>query len=213
MHIPPQELMDIYNNGYFYGSINEAVSCPLLNTRLIDLMNYNLDVTGVFVGHDHINTFGGWYQNIELAFSIKTGYGGYGPLPGTNRGGRVIVLQEIIDNKTNEIIGVNRNHYLVYEDGTENHNKELKTRGDNPFQSICAVPDIDPMRIIIIQTVICILIFKAWLIFFEDCIGFLRKLRMRIHKKIDNKLNKQHEEDINWIMKDSDTAIETDKDD
>ena len=50
------------------------------------------DVLGVFVGHEHDNSFGGRYQNSDLGFTQSCGFNAYGSR--TKRGVRCIVLDE-----------------------------------------------------------------------------------------------------------------------
>ena len=50
------------------------------------------DVMAMFVGHDHINSFVGHYQNVDLVYTPGSGFNVYGP--GVERAVRVIELNE-----------------------------------------------------------------------------------------------------------------------
>ena len=84
----------------------------------------------MFVGHDHINNFGGFYKSLELNYGVKTGYGAFNPLEG-KRGGRVIKLKESLQNNQTEI---NYFHYLIFEDGTTENNGVLEMKGTGNTQ-------------------------------------------------------------------------------
>ena len=34
-------------------------------------------IKGIFVGHDHVNDYSGYYKNIYMAYGRKTGRGSY----------------------------------------------------------------------------------------------------------------------------------------
>ncbi|WP_236586969.1 metallophosphoesterase family protein [Brevibacterium casei] len=82
------------------GERNEN-ECPgPFNSGMFNAMLARGDVQGLFVGHDHINTYSGNYFGIELGYSPSTGFGPYG-LPGEKRnqlrGARVFTLEEGVD--------------------------------------------------------------------------------------------------------------------
>lgn len=79
------------------GERNEA-ECPgPFNSGMFNAMLGRGDVRGLFVGHDHINSYSGNYYGIELGYSPGTGFQPYG-LPGAEknrmRGARVFTLDE-----------------------------------------------------------------------------------------------------------------------
>ncbi|GAA3828724.1 metallophosphoesterase [Brevibacterium ammoniilyticum] len=82
------------------GERNEA-ECPgPFNSGMFNAMLARGDVRGLFVGHDHINTYSGNYYGIELGYSPSTGFAPYG-LDGAERnrlrGARVFTLKEGAD--------------------------------------------------------------------------------------------------------------------
>lgn len=111
-HIPIPEYVDVYNNNAVYGITADDICCPDVNTGLLDHIVKNGDITATYVGHDHINDFGGWIRGVELVYGRKTGYGGYGD----DRGARVVVLNENIDKQGK--LNVSRTSYVVFENGT-----------------------------------------------------------------------------------------------
>ena len=79
------------------GERNEE-ECPgPFNSGLYSALQHRGDVRGVFVGHDHTNTYVGDYYGIQLGYSPGTGFGPYG-MDGErkhrNRGARVFELDE-----------------------------------------------------------------------------------------------------------------------
>lgn len=79
------------------GERNED-ECPgPFNSGLFNAMLHRGDIKGLFVGHDHINTYVGNYYGIELGYGPGTGFGPYG-LGGSDnhrlRGARVFTLDE-----------------------------------------------------------------------------------------------------------------------
>ncbi|GAA4431380.1 metallophosphoesterase [Georgenia halophila] len=83
------------------GERNEA-ECPgPFNSGMFNAMLHRGDVKGLFVGHDHVNTYVGDYYGIELGYGPGTGFGTYG-LGGADehrlRGARVFTLDEDDDD-------------------------------------------------------------------------------------------------------------------
>ncbi len=82
------------------GVKNEAVYTGAFNSGLYAALQERGDVRGVYVGHDHINTYMGDYFGIELGYGPGTGFGTYG-LGGAEehhlRGARVFELDESAD--------------------------------------------------------------------------------------------------------------------
>lgn len=79
IHIPFSEYMDMINNWDYYGYKGEEVCCGSVNTGIWGALKEQKTIEWVSAGHDHDNDYYGLYQNINLAFGRKTGYGGYGP--------------------------------------------------------------------------------------------------------------------------------------
>lgn len=82
------------------GERNED-ECPgPFNSGLYSALQHRGDVRGVYVGHDHTNTYMGDYYGIQLGYSPGTGFGPYG-LGGErkhrNRGARVFELDERVE--------------------------------------------------------------------------------------------------------------------
>lgn len=99
-HIPLPEFYDLWENRDRHavvGEKNEPVCCGAFNSGLFAAMLERGDVKGVFVGHDHVNSYAGDYFGIRLGYSASAGFGTYG-LPGEARdrlrGARVFVLRE-----------------------------------------------------------------------------------------------------------------------
>ena len=69
-----------YNNYPVYGEKHEDVCCGNTNLGLVDAFIQDSTMKALFVGHDHNNWYGGVYNNLEMIYGIKTGYGGYGPV-------------------------------------------------------------------------------------------------------------------------------------
>ena len=128
MHQPLPEFMTLYNSHEYYGNRNEQVSCPLMNTELFEAFKNRKDMHGVFVGHDHLNDYGGWVDNIELVYGRKTGYGGGLAEAQFQKGGRVIKLKEEKDPITGKI-KVHRRHHVIVE-SIENGTKKLEIISD-----------------------------------------------------------------------------------
>jgi hypothetical protein len=56
-----------------------GISCSAKNTGFFDAAKGRKDMKAMYVGHDHLNTFEGNYQGIELAYGLKTGLSSDGP--------------------------------------------------------------------------------------------------------------------------------------
>jgi len=112
LHIPIPEYRKMYNNHDTYGDANDNVGCPFVNNGFFKHVKANGDISAMFVGHDHLNDYGGWYDGVELVYGRKSGFNSYGDV----RGAKVIKLKENIDEKGD--LSVTRSHYIVNEDGT-----------------------------------------------------------------------------------------------
>ena len=81
------------------GLRNEAECTGPFNSGMFAAMLQRGDIKGLFVGHDHINTYVGDYYGIQLGYAPGTGFGPYG-LGGAEdhhlRGARVFRLDESV---------------------------------------------------------------------------------------------------------------------
>lgn len=68
-----------------------GVFSPEVNSGLFLRMLENEEIWGMFVGHDHDNSFHGLYKDIHLIYGQSSGYNSYGSEP---KGGRMIELDE-----------------------------------------------------------------------------------------------------------------------
>lgn len=99
-HIPLREFIDMYDAGNTVGELNEAPCPPQINSGLFARLLERGDVKGVFVGHEHVNTFVGDWYGIKLGYSGNTGYSTYGlgskddSIENKLRGARVFNIRE-----------------------------------------------------------------------------------------------------------------------
>ncbi|HJB09164.1 MAG TPA: metallophosphoesterase [Candidatus Brachybacterium merdavium] len=79
------------------GLRHEEEATGPLNSGLFSALLHRGDVRGVYVGHDHVNTYDGDYYGVRLGYGPGTGFGTYG-LSGRRehhlRGARVFHLDE-----------------------------------------------------------------------------------------------------------------------
>lgn len=72
--------------------MGETPAAPFVNTGEIDAFLEKKEVEGLFVGHDHNNSFVADYKGIKLGYTQGCGFNVYGP--GYNRGFRILDLDE-----------------------------------------------------------------------------------------------------------------------
>lgn len=72
--------------------MGETPAAPFVNTGEIDAFLEKKEVEGLFVGHDHNNSFVADYKGIRLGYTQGCGFNVYGP--GYNRGFRILDLNE-----------------------------------------------------------------------------------------------------------------------
>ena len=72
--------------------MGETPAAPFKNTGEIDAFLEKKEVEGLFVGHDHNNSFVADYKGIKLGYAQGCGFNVYGP--GYNRGFRIFDLRE-----------------------------------------------------------------------------------------------------------------------
>lgn len=70
----------------------EPPSIPDINTGEFETLSEKGDVLGVYVGHDHKNSYVGKVGNIDVGFTQSAGFNVYGN--GKQRGVRCFVLEE-----------------------------------------------------------------------------------------------------------------------
>ncbi|WP_282935768.1 metallophosphoesterase family protein [Paenibacillus sp. RC67] len=93
LHIPLPEYNEVWQQEVCYGSKNERVCCPRINTGLFSAMVEMGDVMGTFAGHDHLNDYWGAKHGIRLCYGRATGYNTYGR-EGFAHGARIIRLHQ-----------------------------------------------------------------------------------------------------------------------
>ena len=113
-HIPVPEFYDVLEKVPFYkkgrveayksrkntfwrlpgegGFMGETPAVPETNTGEFESLKNQNDILGLFVGHDHNNSFVRSLDGIDLGYTQGAGFNTYGP--GDNRGVRVFVLNE-----------------------------------------------------------------------------------------------------------------------
>lgn len=113
-HIPVPEFYDVLEKVPFYkkgrveayksrkntfwrlpgeeGFMGETPAVPETNTGEFDSVKKHGDILGLFVGHDHNNSFVRSLDGIDLGYTQGAGFNTYGP--GDKRGVRVFVLDE-----------------------------------------------------------------------------------------------------------------------
>lgn len=111
-HIPLPEFLNVINDEKIYGHSSEDVCCSVKNTGFFASAKNNGDISAMFVGHDHNNDFGGWYEGVELVYGRKSGYNTYGHF----HGARVVILKENYDSDGN-FVNITREHYVIDESG------------------------------------------------------------------------------------------------
>lgn len=113
-HIPVPEFYDVIEKVPFYkkgrvesyksrkntfwrlpgdgGFMGETPAVPEINTGEFDLVKKHGDILGLFVGHDHNNSFVRKLDGVDLGYTQGAGFNTYGP--GKDRGVRIFVLDE-----------------------------------------------------------------------------------------------------------------------
>ena len=74
------------------GFMLESRASPDVNTGEFEAMSEKGDVLGIYVGHDHNNSFVVKYKGVDLGYTQGAGFNVYGP--GENRGVRIFELEE-----------------------------------------------------------------------------------------------------------------------
>lgn len=92
-HIPLPEYAEMWGAAPCYGSRDETVCAPLINSGLFASLAEMGDVTGTFAGHDHVNDYWGEWHGVRLCYGRATGYNTYG-WDNQPRGARIVRLYE-----------------------------------------------------------------------------------------------------------------------
>jgi len=92
--------LDPYNSG-LRDFMKESPAAPYKNIGQVDAFLEKGEVLGLYVGHDHINSFVANYKGIDLGYSPGSGFNVYGP--GYNRGVRVFNIEENGKYETNTV--------------------------------------------------------------------------------------------------------------
>lgn len=96
-HIPLPEYLEMTNTMNLFGKRNENVCCFSVNTGLYAAFKEMGNMNATFCGHDHNNDYFGDYYGIDLHYGRKTGYGGYGPPAGMQRGAKILEFSLVDD--------------------------------------------------------------------------------------------------------------------
>ncbi len=80
------------NNSGLRDFMGESPAAPFTNSGQIDAFLEKGEMLGLFVGHDHNNSFVANYKGIDLGYTQGTGFNVYGP--GLNRGVRIFDIDE-----------------------------------------------------------------------------------------------------------------------
>lgn len=94
-HIPLPEYHEVVAQAQFVDAMNEPICAPALNSGLATAMLEQGNIMGMFVGHDHTNTFVGDWYGIKMGYGGSIGWGTYGlPEPHKHdlRGGRLFEI-------------------------------------------------------------------------------------------------------------------------
>ncbi len=83
--------LDLYNCG-LRDFMKESPAAPFENIGQVDAFLEKGEVLGLYVGHDHINSFVSDYKGIDLGYTQGAGFNVYGP--GHNRGVRIFNIEE-----------------------------------------------------------------------------------------------------------------------
>lgn len=92
-HIPLPEYDEMWLETECYGSRQEKVCCPKVNSGLFAAMVEQGDMMGTFCGHDHLNDYWGHWHGIRLCYGRATGLNTYYRVDFPH-GARIIRLEE-----------------------------------------------------------------------------------------------------------------------
>jgi hypothetical protein len=122
-HVPTREYDDLFHDDSVMGYKKERVCFELDDGRTHATLKRLPSFRACFVGHDHVNDYGGTIEGIEYVYGRKTGTHGYGglwktPAEHTRRvriGGKLITLKLDAQNSDDGTL----THHTVFYDGTE----------------------------------------------------------------------------------------------
>ncbi|GAM18658.1 hypothetical protein SAMD00019534_018330 [Acytostelium subglobosum LB1] len=131
VHVPPVEMIDLWNNHEVVGDFGDNGVCCYysFDSKFVSTMVERKDIKGLYFGHDHRNDFVGDYYGVQLGYGRKTGYGSYDPK--YPEGARVFLLNEKPYNFTTWIRNVH---------GQVETQRTHKPHPQDPAPSICCVP-------------------------------------------------------------------------
>ncbi|KAF2074367.1 hypothetical protein CYY_004342 [Polysphondylium violaceum] len=94
VHVPPIEVVDLWNNFPVYGDFGDMESSCFYTHKykFVDSLLEQGDIKGLYFGHDHKNDFIGDYKGLSMGYGRKTGYGSYNPK--YQQGARVLLIDE-----------------------------------------------------------------------------------------------------------------------
>eukprot|EP01132_Coremiostelium_polycephalum_P005825 gene5825-7249_t len=95
VHVPPIEVIDLWNNYQVWGDFGDSGSCCFYTdfSKFVDTMVEIGDIKGLYFGHDHRNDYHGNYHGIDMGYGRKSGFGSYSSK--YPEGARVIELTEL----------------------------------------------------------------------------------------------------------------------
>ncbi len=110
-HTPLPEMKIIAENPgktELMGNVGELVSSSPINSGLFSAVMNAGGVSGIYFGHDHLNSFYGKYCGVEMGYCASIGYDGYGlggnfEINNSLRGGRIIELTQSDDGNINTL--------------------------------------------------------------------------------------------------------------
>ncbi|KAK5582632.1 hypothetical protein RB653_004217 [Dictyostelium firmibasis] len=78
VHIPPVEIIDLWNKYQVHGNFSETPCCFENDFgEFVPSLVESGDVHGLYFGHDHENDFRGDYKGMDLGYGRKSGAGSY----------------------------------------------------------------------------------------------------------------------------------------
>ncbi|EFA75677.1 hypothetical protein PPL_10939 [Heterostelium album PN500] len=93
VHVPPIEVVDLWNTRTVRGDFGERLSCCFGDgSHLVESMIERGDIRTLYFGHDHRNDFQGDFFGLNLGYGRKSGYGSYDPK--YTQGARVLKIYE-----------------------------------------------------------------------------------------------------------------------
>jgi len=151
-HIALPEWINLLNEDEIYGTYQDGIGCPVVNTGFFAAAKNNGDISAMFVGHDHNNDFGGWHDGIELVYGRKSGYHNYGKF----HGARVVVLKENYDSDGK--LYVTREHYIVDSSGEIEYPTPAATY-EGAKQKYCLSGDLLSSKVQKVIAIVMVLLF------------------------------------------------------